>query len=118
MCDTKFEVSAVVLFLNYADNAHTHRLTAKKGILGLRRPQNVSIHQNLYFDNLTPKQYFLYHTWVRENKNECLNAYKRTFYFKCITSECTKLTYSCAYNYTHLKLSLLIKSLKIYCFKL
>ena len=40
-------------FLNYAKNRHTHRPTAKKVIFDHRRPQNMSIHQNLHFENLT-----------------------------------------------------------------
>ena len=39
------------MFLNYANNRHTHRQTAKNVIFGFRGPQNVEIHQNLLFEN-------------------------------------------------------------------
>ena len=47
------------LFLSYADNrlpdthTHTHRPFAKNVIFGFRSPQNVKIHQNVHFENLT-----------------------------------------------------------------
>ena len=47
----------------------TCRPIVKNIIFGFRGPQNVKIHQNLCFNSLAPKQYFLYHTWVQESEN-------------------------------------------------
>ena len=33
-------------------------------------PQNVPIRQNLSFENLTPKLYFLYFIWVKEREKK------------------------------------------------
>ena len=56
-----------IYFLNYDDN----RLTSKNVMFGFRGPQNVSIHQNIHFENLTPKQYFL-SLWVRESNKRSI----------------------------------------------
>ena len=59
------------LFLSYADNRHTdtHRPFAKYVFFGFRGPQSVSIHQNLDFEYLTQKQYFLYVKVRESNKS-------------------------------------------------
>ena len=41
-------------------------------------PQNVYIHQNSHFKNLTRRQHFLKHTWVRKRKKKLLKSYSIT----------------------------------------
>ena len=61
--DCQIQSFCYKLFLCYAD---THTPTAKNVIFeGL---QSVQFYRNLHFKNLTQKQYFLYHIWIRENK--------------------------------------------------
>ena len=55
----------------------THKSTTKNTIFGLRRSWNAPIHQINALENLTPKQCFLYHVWIRECNIEL-------FYRKCI----------------------------------
>ena len=58
----------------------THRPNARNVIFGFRGPQNVKMHQNLHFENLTHKKYFLY-LYVREsNKSFFLKVPSLTWY--------------------------------------
>ena len=74
--------------MSYADKRYTntniHRQTAKNVIFGLKGPQNVLFSQNLYFENLTPKQYFLY-SWVRESIKQDY-SFQRMFFKIGVTS--------------------------------
>ena len=62
-------LKCVSYYSDYADNTHRHRYQpleiwfSDSGDL-----KTCKSNQNLYFKNLTPKQCFLYHTWVRESK--------------------------------------------------
>ena len=66
--------------MSYADNrhthmqtdTHTHRPNTENVIFEFKGPQNMLIHQNLRFENLIQKIYFLYLSSllkVRESKN-------------------------------------------------
>ena len=49
----------------------TDTQTAKNAIFGLMGPQNLSKS----FKNLTQKQYFFYHVWVRESKKKIFKQF-------------------------------------------
>ena len=50
------------VFWSYVGDRQTQ--TAKNVTFGFILPQDMEIHQNL-----APKQYFLFHTWLKESKN-------------------------------------------------
>ena len=68
MWSTKFGVSATICFevmLLTDTHTRTHRPTAKKCDFWI---QNTLKHVNFYSENSTAKQYFFYHTSIKENK--------------------------------------------------
>ena len=81
MYNAKFEDSAVIYFLVIL-TTDTHRSNTKNVVFGFKGSQNVEIHQNLFFENLTQKQYFLY-LWVRESKKGCRSS---TCINKCVSA--------------------------------
>ena len=70
-CDTNRSYQIWNFFYNlfwiYSDNRHTQRLTDKKEILRFSEPKNLLIYQNLHFENLTPRKYFIYNTMGKIN---------------------------------------------------
>ena len=58
--------------MSYVNNRHTHtiRPTGENVIFKFKRLQNLLIHQNLNFENLTAKQHFLYHALIGESKKK------------------------------------------------
>ena len=46
---------------------HTQRSTAENVMFGFREPQSVN-QSKFEFQNIDPKQYFLYNVWIRESK--------------------------------------------------